>query len=98
MKLSDLINELFESPEMAEYLISHSEELTKYQIFRMICMAPIDIRRKAEILAELAERILKKKYPKDLKNASRQSGYWQCQKIVDTKPYRFNFEYVSKNT
>ena len=30
MKIPDLINELFESREMSEYLIEHSAELSKY--------------------------------------------------------------------
>lgn len=30
MKIPDLINELFESREMSEYLVEHSEELSKH--------------------------------------------------------------------
>ena len=55
MKIPDLINELFESREMSEYLIEHFAELSKYNILRMVCSAPIDIRRKAEILLELSK-------------------------------------------
>ena len=58
MKIPDLINELFESKEMSEYLIEHSAELSKYNILRMVCSAPIDIRRKAEILLEIGMHCL----------------------------------------
>lgn len=55
MKIADLINELFESKEMSEYLIQNIDKLTKYNILNMICKAPIDIRRKAEILFEFSK-------------------------------------------
>ena len=55
MKLCDLVNELFDSKEMAEYLTEHFDGLSKHNILNMICKAPIDIRRKAEILSELSK-------------------------------------------
>lgn len=87
MKLSEIINELFESPEMAEYLIDRSEELARYDILQMVCKAPIDIRRKAEILAELSksENIEKEISEEIKKYAARQSGYRQYQRIFSTK-------------
>lgn len=52
---SDIIYELFKSKEMAEYLSQNINNLSALDILNMICMAPIDIRRKAEILKLCAE-------------------------------------------
>ena len=69
MKIPDLINELFESKEMSDYLIEHSDELSKYNILSMVCKAPIDIRRKAEILSELSkDEDIDKEIAEELKN------------------------------
>ena len=40
---------------MAAYLTEHAEQLYKHNNLDMVCNAPIDIRRKAEILEELAK-------------------------------------------
>lgn len=55
MSIKDIIYEIFESKEMAEYLVENVSKLSEQDILNMICSAPVDIRRKAKILKELAE-------------------------------------------
>ena len=94
MKMDDLINELFESKEMAKYLIENIDELTKSNIIDIICRAPIDIRRKAEILLELSETeklqenridddINNDNYKKDFEEQSAENSYFYNYKIAE---------------
>lgn len=56
MTIQDIINEVFESKEMKDYLCEHVEELYKYQIKEMIAASPlISVQRKLEIFEWLAE-------------------------------------------
>lgn len=98
MKIPDLINELFESKEMSEYLIKHSDELSKYNVLNMVCKAPIDIRRKAEILSELAkdediEKEITEKFNCENINHSEQAN---TIKRIKEHSFHFNYECVSK--
>ena len=98
MKLSEIINELFESPEMAKYLIDHSEELHRYDILQMVCKAPIDIRRKAEILAELSKsENIEKEISEEIKNMPPDKvDTDSIREFLAQNSYRFNYEYVTK--
>ncbi len=98
MKLSEIINELFESPEMAEYLIDRSEELARYDILQMVCKAPIDIRRKAEILAELSKsENIENEISEEIKNMPPDKADTDSiREFLAQNSYRFNYEYVTK--
>lgn len=98
MKIPDLINELFESREMSEYLIEHSTELSKYNILRMVCSAPIDIRRKAEILLELSkDENIEKEIAEKLNCGSiNHSEKKEIIERIKEDSFRFNYECVSK--
>lgn len=98
MNISDLINELFESKEMAEYLIKHSAELSKYNILCMICKAPIDIRRKAEILSELSkDEDIDKEIAEELNEKDVDiSEYEHIKEHLREISFKFNSEYALK--
>ena len=98
MKIPDLINELFESREMSEYLIEHSAELSKYNILRMVCSAPIDIRRKAEILLELSkDENIEKEIAEELKEKDVDiSEHEHIKEHIIENSFRFNCEYALK--
>lgn len=98
MKIPDLINELFESREMSEYLIEHSAELSKYNILRMVCGAPIDIRRKAEILLELSkDENIEKEIAEELKEKDVDiSEHEHIKEHIIENSFRFNCEYALK--
>lgn len=51
----DIIDELFQSIAMRDYLKAKIDKLYKYEIIHMIAHAPIDLRRKLEIFQELAQ-------------------------------------------
>lgn len=82
---------------MTEYLIEHLDKLTKYDILNMVCKAPVDIRRKAEILSELA-------YDEDVDKEAAES--FDCENTNRSEPknnssrkeqsFRFNYECVLK--
>lgn len=98
MKIPDLINELFESKEMAEYLIKHFGELSKYNILCMVCKAPIDISRKAEILSELSEdEDIDKEIAEELKEKDVDiSEHEHIKQHIIGNSFRFNYEYALK--
>lgn len=98
MKMHDLINELFESKEMSEYLIEHSDELSKYSILNMVCKAPIDVRRKAEILSELAkDEDIDKEIAEKLKEQNvDESKHEHIKEFIMGISYQFNCEYALK--
>lgn len=98
MKISDLINELFESKEMAEYLIEHSNELTKYNILKMVCSAPIDIRRKAEILLELSkDEDLSLEIAEEINcEEASESEYDNIKKCITEHSFQHNYECAIK--
>ena len=98
MKIPDLINELFESKEMAEYLIKHLDELSKYNILCMVCKAPIDIRRKAEILSELSENEnIDKEIAEELKEKDVDiSEHEHIKEHLRGISFKFNSEYALK--
>lgn len=96
MNIPDLINELFESKEMSEYLIEHSDELSKYNILNMICSAPIDIRRKAEILSELSkDEDIDKEIAEKLKEKNVNiSEHEHIKEHIKGISFQFNSEYA----
>ena len=56
MTVRDIINEIFESQEMRDYLCEQAEELYKYQIKEMIAGSPtVTVQRKLEMFEWLAE-------------------------------------------
>lgn len=55
MKMKDLFDELFESKEMAEYLTANADKLSEYNILSAVCLSPLDIWRKAELLYGLSK-------------------------------------------
>ena len=98
MKIPDLINELFESKEMSEYLIEHSNELSKFNILSMVCKAPIDIRRKAEILSELSkDEDIDKEIAEELNEKDVDiSEFEHIKEHIIELSFKFNGEYALK--
>lgn len=98
MKTADLINELFESKEMAVYLIEHLDKLTEYDILSMVCKAPINIRRKAEILSEFSENEdIDKEIAEELKEKDVDiSEHEHIKEHLREIFFKFNSEYALK--
>lgn len=98
MRISDLIRELFPSKEMVAYLTEHAEQLYKHNILNMVCKAPIDIRRKAEILSELSkDEDIEKEISEELTRLKPQkSDYKSISKYIAENSFAFNCEYVKK--
>lgn len=56
MKIQDIINEIFESQEMKDYLCERAEELHKWDIKDMVAASPMStVQRKLEMLEWLAQ-------------------------------------------
>lgn len=53
--LKNIIREIFPSADMQEYLCVHTDDLTKWQVVKMVSKALIPLQRKLEIFQELME-------------------------------------------
>ena len=96
MKIENIIKELFTSKEMSEYLIKNINDISKCKILEMILKAPIDLRRKGEILLELSkDETNEHQYPLP-QGKMTDKEYYDLEFSLFNNSFKYNYDFLSK--
>ena len=96
MKIENIIKELFTSKEMSEYLIKNINDIPKCKILEMILKAPIDLRRKGEMLLELSkDETNEHQYPLP-QGKMTDKEYYDLEFSLFNNSFKYNYDFLSK--